>query len=119
MAPEPELRALLERAGYHEHPCHEKHRDALWQKCIRDEQGRRYSVTLWGFDPDRMPEGIAQWRWMAEVYIREPHLTFQQHVGEISSPAALRLIEERAHTFWHAMGRPYYEKYQEASSDTE
>jgi len=106
-----EEKQSLESAGYRQFkvPSMEKYRDAAFQKRFRDEGGTKYFLTVWGYAP--VPEHlIFEWHWMVELRTHTPQMTFEQHVGELKSTGEIAVFEQRAETFWQAMGQPYYGK---------
>lgn len=79
--------------------------DFFMQRKVTDPDGIRYFIEFVHYPKGRFCDAA----WMCHLNINEPHCTFEQH-----RPTDLDATENRCYEVWNLMGRPYYERYEEA-----
>ncbi|MEK6879339.1 MAG: hypothetical protein AABY22_07025 [Nanoarchaeota archaeon] len=81
--------------------------DYFYQKCIKDEIGKKYSINLVHYPAHH--NFLASW--MVELTNNEPHLTFQEHRPKLENEMDLIVIENNCEKFWKTFNCEYCEKF--------
>jgi len=90
-----------------------KHADYLLQRCIRDDKGKKYYITVYVYNYDACNhphlKGLS---FMPEVQFREdgvcPTVDITYHDDRYTT---LEMLENFFESLWVHLGRPYDERY--------
>lgn len=86
------------------------------QKCIRDDEGKRYYITVYVYDRTRYP-GYPWKDEKPEPYGFMPTVQFSTEAGPIydltiNGTFTVQSAESDIARLWEHFGRPYYERYE-------
>lgn len=104
------LQQYLIDAGYKKHVSDSNklfnHTDTLFQKCIKDDKGKKYFINMWYY-PEHSYGGID----LPEQIQGEVQFTLQdgEHLEVISFYTDIAKIELQMEELWVKMGFGYYE----------
>lgn len=87
--------------------------DKGYQKCLRDEKGKKYYITLIEYDWDQFPEAVQQ---KGYRYSYAPETQFNTQDGtvfdlQMLSPESIEQMEVFFEDVWTKMNCQYYELY--------
>lgn len=83
------------------------------QKCIRDELGKCYFITVYVYDNFNSIMDIGpRWSFAPDVqFCFEDKPTVNIELGTSGCNWSIASIEQQIHELWVFLGKPYYERY--------
>lgn len=89
------------------------------QKCLEDEIGKRYFITVWVYDSNKLSynvEGASRWAFQPETQFFINDTTFDMRLhhsnSEIYGIMSIDEVENFFHNAWTAMDCDYYETWE-------
>ena len=100
----------LKEKGYERYKAHyDAYGDFFYQKKFTDKTGIKYFVNIIHHPPLNINGGsVMAESWSAKMTVNDPYMEFEMHWIQSKSVGH---VEKKMKTFWEAMGKHYYEKY--------
>ena len=105
--------AALKAAGYKQFTQRNiwQYTSIGWQKCFRDEKGKKYYITIAEYDNSQFPnikEICGDYSFQPETQFESNGTTFDV---QMHRPDSIEQMEEFFENLWKSMNCNYYETY--------
>lgn len=83
--------------------------NSFWQKCVRDDRGKKYYITIAEYDNSKFPEIVK----IAGAFSYQPEVQFTSHGitfnVDMLQPESILEMEHFFENMWNSLECDYYE----------